>query len=400
MLNNSHSTFHLSPPDYQSESILLRNRVNKIHNTNNTTTPQFLYKKNRSRVRRIIVTIIILICATIIMPFYGGVVSAQVMLNNYQPNKPKGRYADRREPHFMQFEPSIYDSNNASVDRSGREPFETVAPKLEPPIDEPRYEEGSMALPIPKEILPGADFLRSPGGLVSTIQIMVILTVITLAPSIMIMTTSFVRIMTVLAILRQAIGTNQLPPSQVITALSLFLTLLVMMPVWSEIYSESVLPFSERRIGLERAYNKAERPVRKFMAEQIMRCHNTDDVKVFLRYIDNYTAPDEMTWKDIPWRALLPAFMLSELKTAFMIGFQIYLPFLVLDMVIASVMVSMGMMMLPPVIISLPFKLMLFVLMDGWRLVVVMLLESFEHYVPETTREAVLLQAAQLSGFC
>jgi flagellar biosynthetic protein FliP len=359
---------------------------------------QFLYEKKS--VCRIIVTILILICATLIIQLSCGLVFAQVVLNNYNPNKPQGRYADRREPHFMQFEPSIYDSNNASVNRAGRDPLESQAPQLDPPIDEPRYEDGSLALPVPKEILPGVDFLRSPGGLVSTIQIMVILTVITLAPSIMIMTTSFVRIMTVLAVLRQAIGTNQLPPSQVITALSLFLTLLVMTPVWSEVYTESVLPFSERRIGLEIAYNKAERPIRKFMAEQIMRCHNTDDVKVFLRYIDNYTAPDEMTWKDIPWRALLPAFMLSELKTAFMIGFQIYLPFLVLDMVIASVMVSMGMMMLPPVIISLPFKLMLFVLMDGWQLVVVMLLESFEHYVPESTRETVWLQVTQLSGFC
>jgi flagellar biosynthetic protein FliP len=357
-----------------------------------------LYKKE---ITGVIFFAAMIICATIIISFVSSnSVFAQATMNNYHPHKPQGRYAERREPHFMQFEPAIYDSNNASVNRAGHEPFESQAPKLEPPIDEPQYEEGSMALPIPNEILPGVDFLRSPGGLVSTIQIMVILTVITLVPSIMIMTTSFVRIMTVLAVLRQAIGTNQLPPSQVITALSLFLTLLVMTPVWSEIYSESVLPFSERRIGLETAYKKAERPVRKFMAEQIMRCHNTDDVKVFLRYIDNYKAPEEMTWKDIPWRALLPAFMVSELKTAFMIGFQIYLPFLVLDMVIASVMVSMGMMMLPPVIISLPFKLMLFVLMDGWQLVVVMLLESFEHYVPETTRETVILQITQLSGFC
>jgi flagellar biosynthetic protein FliP len=358
-----------------------------------------LYEKKF--IHRIIITIAAFLLTAVIFAFaHNDYVFSQATLNNYHPNKPHGRYADRREPHFMQFEPSIYDSNNASVNRSGREPFESQAPQLDPPIDEPRYEDGSLAFPIPKEILPGVDFLRSPGGLVSTIQIMVILTVITLAPSIMIMTTSFVRIMTVLAVLRQAIGTNQLPPSQVITALSLFLTLLIMTPVWSEVYTESVLPFSERRIGLETAYNKAERPIRKFMAEQIMRCHNTDDVKVFLRYIENYTAPEEMTWKDIPWRALLPAFMLSELKTAFMIGFQIYLPFLVLDMVIASVMVSMGMMMLPPVIISLPFKLMLFVLMDGWQLVVVMLLESFEHYVSENTREMVLLQITQLSGFC
>jgi flagellar biosynthetic protein FliP len=127
------------------------------------------------------------------------------------------------------------------------------------------------------------------------------------------------------------------------------------------------------------------------MAEQIMRCNNTDDVLVFLRYIKDYDAPEIMTWRNVPWRALLPAFMLSELKTSFLIGFQIYLPFLVLDMVVASVMVSMGMMMLPPVIISLPFKMMLLVLMDGWQLVVVMLLESFEHYLPENTSQLAIL---------
>ncbi|MDR1924531.1 MAG: flagellar type III secretion system pore protein FliP [Planctomycetaceae bacterium] len=347
---------------------------------------------------RIIVTIICVVL--FFLAASCGFLFAEATMNNYHPHKPQGHYADRSEPHFMQFQSPPYDSNNASVNRSSRPSMDHQAPRLEPPIDEPRYEDDSLALPVPKEILPGVDFLRTPGGLVSTIQIMVILTVITLAPSIMIMTTSFVRIMTVLAVLRQAIGTNQLPPSQVITALSLFLTLLVMTPVWSEVYTESILPFSERRIGLETAYDKGERPIRKFMAEQIMRCRNTDDVKVFLRYIDNYKAPDEMTWKDIPWRALLPAFMLSELKTAFLIGFQIYLPFLVLDMVIASVMVSMGMMMLPPVIISLPFKLMLFVLMDGWQLVVVMLLESFEHYVSDSARETVMLPLAQISGFC
>jgi flagellar biosynthetic protein FliP len=211
---------------------------------------------------------------------------------------------------------------------------------------------------------------------------MVILTIITLSPSIVIMTTSYVRVMTVLAILRQAIGTNALPPSQVITALSLFITFLIMTPVWSEVYMESVLPFQERRIGLETAWNRGEKPIRQFMASQIERCGNTDTVLTFLGYIKDYKAPEVMTWRNVPWAALLPGYMLSELKTAFVIGFQIYLPFLVLDMVIASVMVSMGMMMLPPVIISLPFKLMLFVLMNGWELIVVMLLDSFEHYVP------------------
>jgi flagellar biosynthetic protein FliP len=233
--------------------------------------------------------------------------------------------------------------------------------------------------------------------LVSTLQILVLLTIITLSPSIMIMTTSYIRVMTVLAILRQAVGTNQLPPSQVITALSLFVTFLVMMPVWSEVYIEGVLPFQERRIGLEDAWNKAELPIRTFMAAQIDRCGNTDSVVSLLGYVHGYKAPPEgPNWRTMPWAALLPGFMLSELKTAFCIGFQIYLPFLVLDMIISSVMVSMGMMMLPPVIISLPFKLMLFVLMDGWELVIVMLLDSFEHYVPG---EVVMVAGQCVTGF-
>ncbi|MCL2743667.1 MAG: flagellar type III secretion system pore protein FliP [Planctomycetaceae bacterium] len=318
------------------------------------------------------------------------VLSQEATLNNYNPRRPSdGTYAGRTEPHLWR--PEV-DANNASVNRS-KEPttFDKNPTFPSPPIEETPPRDGNMSLEVPAGFLPGIEILRTPGGLTSTIQIMVILTVITISPSILIMTTCYIRILVVLAVLRQGIGTNQLPPSQVITALSLFLTLLIMTPVWSEVYTEAVLPFSQKEIGLEPAFERGQRPIRQFMAEQIMRCNNTDDVLVFLRYIKDYEAPEIMTWRNVPWRALLPAFMLSELKTAFLIGFQIYLPFLVLDMVIASVMVSMGMMMLPPVIISLPFKLMLFVLMDGWRLVVVMLLESFEHYLPENTSPLAMM---------
>ncbi len=314
--------------------------------------------------------------------FTSPLFAQEATLNNYDPRRSSGeRYADRPEPRLWNPEP---DSNNAAVNRSNDDSFPPMQLPPDPPIGENPPVPEELTLNVPKEILPGADFLRSPGGMVSTLQIMILLTVITLAPSIMVMTTSFVRIMTVLAVLRQAIGTNTLPPSQVITALSLFLTLLIMMPVWSEVYTEAVLPFQERRIGLEPAWEKAERPIRQFMAEQIERCGNQETVLMFLGYIPDYKAPETMTWRNVPWRALLPAFMLSELKTAFLIGFQIYLPFLILEMIIASVMVSMGMMMLPPVLISLPFKLMLFVLLDGWRLVVTMLLDSFEFYDPGT----------------
>ena len=306
-----------------------------------------------------------------------------VMLNTYNPRRPDGHtYASREEPHFWRTLPvHHYDSNNAAVNRYNPYPFRSTTVPEPPYPATPGGVDGSLAPPL--QILPGVDFLRSPDGLVSTLQILVLLTFITISPSLMIMTTSYIRVMTVLAILRQAIGTNQLPPSQVITALSLFITFFIMMPVWSEVYIEAVLPFQERRIGLETAWNRGELPIRTFMAAQIERTGNQDTVVAFLGYIHNYEAPEVLTWRNVPWAALLPAFMLSELKTAFAIGFQIYLPFLVLDMIISSVMVSMGMMMLPPVIISLPFKLMLFVLMNGWELVVVMLLDSFEHYVPE-----------------
>ena len=244
-----------------------------------------------------------------------------------------------------------------------------------------QYDETKEGEPIPPHslelpaVLQGPDFWTSPEGMVSTLQIMLVLTVLTLAPAIILMTTSFVRLIVVLSILRQALGTGQLPPSQVITALSLFITLLLMAPAWQKVYREAVLPYTERRISLDEAFTKAERPIREFMCRQIEKTGNFEDVWLFMRYVKDVPAPKE--WKDVPWRALLPAFMLSELKTAFLIGFMIFLPFLILDMIIASVMVSMGMMMLPPVMISLPFKLMLFVLMDGWNLVVMALMESF-----------------------
>ena len=218
----------------------------------------------------------------------------------------------------------------------------------------------------------------SPEGLSATIQVMLLLTVLSLAPAILLMTTCFVRIVVVLSLLRQAIGTQQLPPSQVITALSLFLTLLIMTPVWRQVYDQAIHPYTNEEISLEQAWTAGVAPIRQFMSMQIDRCGNGDDVWLFLRYVPGQSTP--ATYDDVPLQALLPAFMLSELKTAFLIGFRIYLPFLIVDMVIASVMVSMGMLMLPPVIISLPFKLLLFVLLDGWQLVVGMLMESFQPF--------------------
>ncbi len=230
----------------------------------------------------------------------------------------------------------------------------------------------------------------SPEGLSSTLQVMLLLTVISLAPAVLLMTTSFIRILVVLGLLRQALGTQQLPPSQVITSIALFMTVLIMTPVWSDVYDQAIKPYTEKEINLEQAWDRGTIPVRRFMAEQIIRTENDDDVYLFLKYMPSEINEEtgelpEYVYFDaegderiVPLQALVPAYMLSELKTAFLIGFQVYLPFVILDIVVASVTISMGMLMLPPVLISLPFKLLLFVLVDGWRLVIEMLLESFQ----------------------
>jgi flagellar biosynthetic protein FliP len=227
----------------------------------------------------------------------------------------------------------------------------------------------------------GPEVWTSPQGLRSSLQIMLLLTVLSLAPALLLMTTCFVRIIVVMGLLRQALGTQQLPPSQVITSIALFMTLLVMTPVWTEVYNNAIKPYSDPQshMSLEEAWNAGVRPIRNFMSRQIDIAGNSDDVWLFYEYLPPGTPAPE-TYDDVPLTVLLPAFMLSELKTAFLIGFQIYLPFLILDLVISSVTISMGMMMLPPVMISLPFKLILFVLVDGWRLIVGMLLESFAPY--------------------
>ena len=235
-----------------------------------------------------------------------------------------------------------------------------------------------LSMGLPDGLTAGPKAWASPEGLSSTLQVMLLLTVLSLAPAALLMTTCFVRIVVVLSLLRQAIGTQNLPPTQVITTLALFLTLLIMTPVWKQVYDEAVVPYTQHQIGAEQAWNAGVAPVRTFMSMQIENTQNTEDVWLFMSYLPNHATPK--SYDDVPLQALLPAFMLSELKTAFLIGFQIYLPFLILDMVVASVMVSMGMLMLPPVLVSLPLKLLLFVLVDGWHLVVGMLLQSFQPF--------------------
>ncbi|HUT10839.1 MAG TPA: flagellar type III secretion system pore protein FliP [Thermoguttaceae bacterium] len=257
-------------------------------------------------------------------------------------------------------------------------PYPQNTPNATRPPETPNQ---PLSIEVPEGLAGGPKQWASPEGLSSTIQVMLLLTVLSLAPAVLLMTTCFVRIIVVLGLLRQAIGTQQLPPSQVVTTLALFMTLLIMSPVWKQVYNEAVVPYTEKQIDLEQTWTAGITPIRRFMSMQIARTGNEEDVYMFWEYTldkDEQIDYEKVYFEDVPLQALLPAFMLSELKTAFLIGFQIYLPFLILDMVVAAVMVSMGMLMLPPILISLPFKLLLFVLVDGWHLVVGMLMESFQ----------------------
>lgn len=208
----------------------------------------------------------------------------------------------------------------------------------------------------------------------SAMQVIILLTVLSLAPAILLMMTSFTRIIIVLSLLRQALGTQQLPPNQVLIGLSMFMTFLVMGPTWQRVNDEALRPYLDGQIEQPEALDRAQEPVREFMIKQIEQQENEDDVFLFAEFAGQ--RPPE-NWDEVGTSTLVPAFMLSELKTAFMLGFKVYLPFLVIDMVISIVLISMGMMMLPPALIALPFKLLLFVLVDGWHLITASLMGSF-----------------------
>lgn len=207
----------------------------------------------------------------------------------------------------------------------------------------------------------------------SAMQIIILLTVLSLAPAILIMMTSFTRMVIVLSLLRQALGTQQLPPNQILIGLAMFMTFLVMAPTWERVNADALQPYMNGTMDQKTALSRAQEPLRDFMMKQIVKNDNHEDVLLFTEYAGQ-TVND---WKDVGTMQLVPAFILSELKTAFLMGFKVYLPFLIVDMVISSVLISMGMMMLPPVLISLPFKLLLFVLVDGWRLITSGLMDSF-----------------------
>ena len=212
-------------------------------------------------------------------------------------------------------------------------------------------------------------------GFTTIVKTLIILSIFSVAPALLLMTTSYIRISVVLTLLRQALGINQVPSNQVLVTLAVFITILIMTPVWTQIYDNALVPYSEGDISKSDAFERGQVPIRTFLWKQIKKSGNIETINVFYRYMPNEKQPK--FYEDIPWQVLAPAFVLSELKVAFLVGFQILLPFLIIDVVVSCVLTSTGMMMLPPTIISLPFKLALFVLVDGWSLIVKSLLASF-----------------------
>ena len=212
---------------------------------------------------------------------------------------------------------------------------------------------------------------QSPRQLVTVLNVVVVLTILALAPTIVFVMTSFLRLVVVFSFLRQAMGTSTMPPNTILVTFALILTFFIMEPTATKAYNEGIKPYLAEQIGYEEAFNRSARPFKDFMLQNTRE----KDLALFYR-IRNL--PNPKTIEEVPLTIIVPAFMISELKTAFEIGFLIYLPFLVIDMVVSSVLMSMGMMMLPPVMISLPFKLLIFVLVDGWNLLVQKLVESYQ----------------------
>lgn len=216
----------------------------------------------------------------------------------------------------------------------------------------------------------GLGAAQGPEQVSTALQVVLLLTVLTLAPAILIMMTSFTRLAVVFSLLRNALGTQQIPPTQIIVGLSLFLTFFIMSPVFNQINDKALTPLMDNKISQQQFLEEAGKPLKEFMLRQTRK----KDLGLFMRIAGEERPANAQS---VPITSLIPAFVISELKTAFEIGFLLYVPFLVIDMVVASVLLSMGMMMLPPVMVSLPFKLMLFVLVDGWYLLVGSLVKSF-----------------------
>ncbi|MDP6544094.1 MAG: flagellar type III secretion system pore protein FliP [Phycisphaerae bacterium] len=227
----------------------------------------------------------------------------------------------------------------------------------------------------PGDLVKSLPNIETPGGTGTLITWVVMVTVLSVAPALLVMVTCFTRIVVVLGLLRQALGSPQLPPNQVIFGLSLLMTAVVMAPTYNKIHNGAISPYLNGQMDRTTAISTGETHIREFMTTQIEAAGNGSDVYLFLS--DEVAEKKNLAWGDVPTVSLIPAFVVSELKVAFWMGFRIFLPFLVIDMLVATFLVSMGMLMLPPSLISLPFKLLLFVLADGWHLVVGTLMNSF-----------------------
>lgn len=236
-------------------------------------------------------------------------------------------------------------------------------------LNPPRPPEISTTIPLPSLTL-GVNQADSPRDVALTLEILAFMTVLSLVPAILLMVTSFTRIIIVLGFVQRAIGLQQSPPQQVIAGLSLFLTMFTMYPTWSRVYDNAINPYMSGNITINQAWENTIDPVREFM----FRYTRQEELSLIVSMSRSERPANQ---SEVPTRILIPAFMLSELKTAFQMGVVIYIPFLVIDMVVSSVLLAMGMMMLPPMMISLPFKILLFVMADGWNLVVVSVLKSF-----------------------
>jgi flagellar biosynthetic protein FliP len=232
------------------------------------------------------------------------------------------------------------------------------------------FADAALAQSFPK-ISIGVEQANQTGDISLTLQIVLMLTVLTLAPSILIMMTCFTRMIVVLSFLRQAMSAQQIPPNPILIGLSLFLTLFVMMPVWNQVNDTALQPYLKGDLSSTLAYERGIEPIREFMFKNTRE----KDLELFV-HLSEQKKPSSPA--DIPTRALIPAFVISELRMAFQMGFILYIPFLIIDLVVASVLMSMGMMMLPPITISLPFKILLFVLVDGWHLIVESLVTGFK----------------------
>jgi flagellar biosynthesis protein FliP len=210
----------------------------------------------------------------------------------------------------------------------------------------------------------------NPSDVAVTLQILALMTVLSLAPALLIMTTAFTRIIIVFHFLKQALGTAQMPPSQIIIGLSMFLTFFIMAPTWNKVNTEALQPYLNGKLSQQLAYDKGIEPIRQFMFRQTRE----QDLGLFMK-LSNIDKPNSRA--DIPTLVLVPAYAISEIRTGFIIGFVIFIPFLIIDIVVSSILMAMGMMMLPPMMISLPFKILLFILVDGWNLLVLSLMQSF-----------------------